>query len=246
MTRPKCQNMLRWSGQNANQKFGADKIKYQIYCTQIKIHLSGCLNSPSWAVVLRQRAANLVLVAKKPLQSREPPDLSRPLSLDQGHIEIVPQLMVHVCPELSNPKPRAASTSWNFPLMVHVCSLNLHRPELHQCYPWSLPFETCWTPSILVSCSEITTESVLSCLPPDVPFLDDDGAGCFLDIEIIISYKFTTLLKWLARRDPWIPNPWSTLWGFMTWCQILCTMRLQCVSKILTPRRMLQKTWLIA
>ena len=31
-----------------------------------------------------------------------------------------------------------------------------------------------------------------------------------------------------------------------TWCQILCTMRLQCVSKILTPLRMLQKTWLIA
>ena len=31
-----------------------------------------------------------------------------------------------------------------------------------------------------------------------------------------------------------------------TWCQILCTMRLQCVSKILTPRRMLQKTLLIA
>ena len=28
----------------------------------------------------------------------------------------------------------------------------------------------------------------------------------------------------------------------MTWCQILCTMRLQRVSKILTPRRMLQKT----
>ena len=33
---------------------------------------------------------------------------------------------------------------------------------------------------------------------------------------------------------------------YMTWCQILCTMRLQRVSKILTPRRMLQKTWLIA
>ena len=32
----------------------------------------------------------------------------------------------------------------------------------------------------------------------------------------------------------------------MTWCQILCTMRLQCVSKILTPRRMLKKTSLIA
>ena len=32
----------------------------------------------------------------------------------------------------------------------------------------------------------------------------------------------------------------------MTWCQILCSMRLQCVSKILTPRRMLQKTSLIA
>ena len=34
------------------------------------------------------------------------------ISLDQGHIEIVPQLMVHVCPELSNPKPQAASTLW--------------------------------------------------------------------------------------------------------------------------------------
>ena len=33
---------------------------------------------------------------------------------------------------------------------------------------------------------------------------------------------------------------------YMTWCQILCTKQLQCVSKILTPRRMLQKTWLIA
>ena len=31
-----------------------------------------------------------------------------------------------------------------------------------------------------------------------------------------------------------------------TWCQILCTMRLQCVSKILTPRWMLQNTLLIA
>ena len=31
-----------------------------------------------------------------------------------------------------------------------------------------------------------------------------------------------------------------------TWCQIVCTMRFQRVSKILTPRRMLQKTWLIA
>ena len=83
-------------------------IIYHIYCAQIEIHLSGCLNSPSWAAVQRQRAANvlLVLVAKKPLQSREPPDLSRPLSLDQGHIEIVPQLMVHVCPEVSNPKPQ--------------------------------------------------------------------------------------------------------------------------------------------
>ena len=87
-------------------------IKYQIYCAQIKIHLSGCLNSPSWAAVQRQRAANLLQVqkAKKPLQSREHPDLSRPLSLDQGHIEIVPQLMVHVCPEVSNPKPWATST----------------------------------------------------------------------------------------------------------------------------------------
>ena len=26
MTRPKCQNMLRWSGQNANQKVGTDKM----------------------------------------------------------------------------------------------------------------------------------------------------------------------------------------------------------------------------
>ena len=77
-------------------------IIYQIYCTQIKGHLFGCLNSPSWAAVQRQRAANLllVLVAKKPSQSREPPDLSRPLSLDQGQIEIVLQFMVHVCPRL--------------------------------------------------------------------------------------------------------------------------------------------------
>ena len=34
--------------------------------------------------------------------------------------------------------------------------------------------------------------------------------------------------------------------AIMTWCQILFTMRLQYVSKILTLRRMLQKTWLIA
>ena len=77
-----------------------ESIKYQIYCTQIKIHVSGCLHSPSWAAVQRQRAANLlqVFVSKNPFQSREPPDLSRPFSLDQGHIEIVLQLMVHVCP----------------------------------------------------------------------------------------------------------------------------------------------------
>ena len=31
-----------------------------------------------------------------------------------------------------------------------------------------------------------------------------------------------------------------------TQCQIVCTMQFQRVSKILTPRRMLQKTWLIA
>ena len=79
---------------------GNNSESNQIYCTQIKIHLSGCLNSPSWAAVQRQRAANLLQVqkAKKPLQSREPPNLSRPLSLGQGHIEIVLQLMVHVCP----------------------------------------------------------------------------------------------------------------------------------------------------
>ena len=34
--------------------------------------------------------------------------------------------------------------------------------------------------------------------------------------------------------------------AFKTWCQIVCTMRFQRVSKILTPRRMLQKTLLIA
>ena len=98
--------------QNLSGFMELERIKYQIYCTQIKIHLSGCLNSRSWTAVQRQRAANLllVLVAKKSLQSREPPDLSRPFSLDQGHIEIVPQLMVHVCPEVSNPKPWAAST----------------------------------------------------------------------------------------------------------------------------------------
>ena len=31
-----------------------------------------------------------------------------------------------------------------------------------------------------------------------------------------------------------------------TYCQIVCTKRVHCVSKILTPRRMLQKTRLIA
>ena len=34
----------------------------------------------------------------------------------------------------------------------------------------------------------------------------------------------------------------SPVLSVMTWCQILCTMRLQCVSKILTPCRMLHKT----
>ena len=105
-------NQTNWSSNenycHRNHCLAGVWFKYQIYCTQIKIHLSGCLNSPSWAAVQQQRASNLllVLVAKKPLQSREPPDLSRPLSLDQGHIEIVPQLMVHVCPEVSNPKPQ--------------------------------------------------------------------------------------------------------------------------------------------
>ena len=37
----------------------------------------------------------------------------------------------------------------------------------------------------------------------------------------------------------------SKMMAIKTWCQVLCTMRLQCVSKILRPRRMLQKTWLI-
>ena len=97
-------------------QYQISNIKYQIYCTQIKIHLSGCLHSPSWAAVQRQRAANLlqVFVSKNPFQSREPPDLSRPFSLDQGHIEIVLQLMIHLCPWVSIQKLRAASTPWNW------------------------------------------------------------------------------------------------------------------------------------
>ena len=73
---------------------------------------------------------------------------------------------------------------------------------------------------------------------------------------------------WLEKSCCWCTEPrivssqsasrwrslgWETFWlnswpvdQLMTWCQILCTMRLQCVSKILTPHRMLQKTWLIA
>ena len=144
-------------------------IKYQIYCTQIKIHLSGCLNSPSWAAVQRQRAANLllVLVAKKPLQSREPPDLSRPLSLDQVILRLslswwftcalkfrIQSPGLHQLLEISH---------WWF---TCAPSISFHRPELHQCCP---PLETCWTASILVSYSEITTESGLSRHPTILP-----------------------------------------------------------------------------
>ena len=87
------------------------------------------------------------------------------VSLDQGHNEIVLQSMVHVCP-------------FKFRLGLHrlleifhwwfTCapSISFHRPELHQCCP---PLETCWTASILVSYSEITTESGLSCHPTILP-----------------------------------------------------------------------------
>ena len=51
------------------------------------------------------------------------------------------------------------------------------------------------------------------------------------------------LLIFVCKRKVW---QHITGYRYRTWCQILCTMRLQCVSKILTPRRMLQKTSLIA
>ena len=41
-------------------------------------------------------------------------------------------------------------------------------------------------------------------------------------------------------------NIGNTQGDIKTWCQILCSMRLQCVSKILMPRRMFKKTSLIA
>ena len=50
---------------------------------------------------------------------------------------------------------------------------------------------------------------------------------------------------WLVRYIPEI-NVMFIQNLHRTWCQILCSMRLQCVSKILMPRRMLQKTSLIA
>ena len=66
-------------------------INYQIHCTQIKIHLSSI-----WLSQLSKLGCGnespISSKSRKPLQSWEPPDLSRPLSLDQGHIEIVLQL----------------------------------------------------------------------------------------------------------------------------------------------------------
>ena len=41
-------------------------------------------------------------------------------------------------------------------------------------------------------------------------------------------------------------NIGNTQGDIKTWCHILCSMRLQCVSKILTPRRMLKKCLLKA
>ena len=41
-------------------------------------------------------------------------------------------------------------------------------------------------------------------------------------------------------------NIGNTQGDIKTWCQILCSMRLQCVSKIWTPRRMLKKCLLKA
>ena len=61
----------------------------------------------------------------------------------------------------------------------------------------------------------------------------------------------TNKLLALQKTHRWYFVAYSLLvagfyWPTKTWCQILCTMRLQCVSKILSPRRMLQKTSLIA
>ena len=64
------------------------------------MHLSGCLNSTylGCCTAAWNRQSPQVLVAKNPVQSRKPRGLSRPPSLDQGHIKIVLQSMVHVCP----------------------------------------------------------------------------------------------------------------------------------------------------
>ena len=60
-----------------------------------------------------------------------------------------------------------------------------------------------------------------------------------------LAVRFVSLDIWTYTRLS--PIACHTYYIFhMTWWQILYTMRLQCVSKILTPRRMLQKTWLIA
>ena len=148
-------------------------IEYQIYCTQIKIHVSGCLSSSSGN---EPPISSMSLLPKSHYNL-----MSLLISLDQGHIEIFPRLMVHAFRVQSRGLHQLLEIShWWF---TSACSLNLHRPELHQCYTWSFPFKTCWTPSILVSCSENTTESVLSWLPPDIPFFGMEPKNRNVDDE---------------------------------------------------------------
>ena len=64
----------------------------------------------------------------------------------------------------------------------------------------------------------------------------------------ITHWHHSSLLLLYSNKKgrTWLQLPACIRCSRKTRCQILCTMRLQCVSKILTPRRMLQKTWLIA
>ena len=96
------------------------------------------------------------------------------------------------------PKARAASTSWIFSLMVHVCSLNLcslktlHRPELHQCF--SSEEGTGWCENHLVSLhllAILTGQGYIS----EVLALSQFSKGIVLKITIR-SFMPPSTLQW--------------------------------------------------
>ena len=114
----------------------------------IKIHSSDCLNSCR-AAVQRQWAAKLHRLSHfdKTKRHHNLGGLKISLPTDQGHIKIVLNiflLMVHVCPgaklQMTHRSERPGLHQqlelvlhWWFTCTPSIC---LHRPELHQCYPF--------------------------------------------------------------------------------------------------------------